>query len=157
MDKKDQSEQKQFIVQKRNGRLEPFNETKMSRAISRAGTPFVMARDISASVKESLLHANLDDGNKNKHIAHKIDNNKIIIPSSRLRELITIQLVNRNQSAIAESYSGYSKNGVTAMREEMSRGRTFDYRVYASTNTHAKQFVKDKDNTSGRGSKVGSH
>jgi hypothetical protein len=49
MSKKGQSNQNQFIVQKRNGRLEPFDENKMSIAVSRAGTPFVMARDIAAT------------------------------------------------------------------------------------------------------------
>lgn len=49
MSKKGQSNQNQFIVQKRNGRLEPFDDNKMSIAVSRAGTPFVMARDIAAA------------------------------------------------------------------------------------------------------------
>jgi hypothetical protein len=55
MSKKGQSNQNQFIVQKRNGRLEPFDDNKMSIAVSRAGTPFVMARDIAAAAILSLF------------------------------------------------------------------------------------------------------
>jgi hypothetical protein len=32
-----------------------------------------------------------------------------------------------------------------------------DPKVNSSLSTHAKQYVRDKDNTSGRGSKIGSH
>jgi hypothetical protein len=57
MSKKGQSNQNQFIVQKRNGRLEPFDDNKMSIAVSRAGTPFVMARDIAAAAAAAAAAA----------------------------------------------------------------------------------------------------
>jgi hypothetical protein len=62
MSKKGQSNQNQFIVQKRNGRLEPFDDNKMSIAVSRAGTPFVMARDIAAAAAAAAIILSLFSG-----------------------------------------------------------------------------------------------
>lgn len=137
---KDLHEERRLTVQKRNGRLEPFNEEKMIRSISRAGTPFLIAKDIS-----KLVRNNLDENYDNT-----------IISSNDLRSLIVEELKNRNQSTIAESYSGYKKNLITGTREELSHSRKYKSKVDSSFNTHAKQYVKDKDNTSGRGSKIGS-
>lgn len=77
--------------------------------------------------------------------------------SNDLRSLIVKELKNRNQSTIAESYSGYKKNLITDTREELSHSRKYKSKIDLSFNTYAKQYVKDKDNTSGRGSKIGSH
>jgi transcriptional repressor NrdR len=137
---KDLHEERQLTVQKRNGRLEPFNEEKMIRSIGRAGTPFLIAKDVS-----KLVRNNLDENYDNT-----------IISSNDLRSLIVEELKNRNQSTIAESYSGYKKNLITDTREELSHSRKYKSKVDSSFNTHAKQYVKDKDNTSGRGSKIGS-
>ena len=51
---KDLSEERQLTVQKRNGRFEPFNEEKMIRSINRAGTPFLIAKDISKLARNNL-------------------------------------------------------------------------------------------------------
>jgi transcriptional regulator NrdR family protein len=51
--RQDLPKRKQFIVQKRNGQLEPFSEKKMARSVSRAGTPFLVAKDISKSVENT--------------------------------------------------------------------------------------------------------
>ena len=40
----------ELIVQKRSGNSEKFNEEKIVRGISRAGTPFMLAIDISKSI-----------------------------------------------------------------------------------------------------------
>ena len=137
-----------FIVRKRNGKLEPFDVDKMTRAISRAGTPFVMSRDISKSIGSSLLSK---DTISSDDITYSDGN--MIIPSIHLRELVTNELAERNQPTIAESYSGYSKKNLTSMREDPLRDGKLKHPIDA--NTHAKQFAKDKDNKSGRGSKVG--
>jgi transcriptional regulator NrdR family protein len=43
---KKKEEKLSLIVQKKDGNTEPFDQEKMARAVSRAGTPFVMALDI---------------------------------------------------------------------------------------------------------------
>lgn len=131
----------ELTVEKRSGNSEKFEEEKLVRGISRAGTPFLIAKEISKSIINKLAEN------------PPIDN---FIYSSKIREYVTEELKQRNQHTSAESYSGYSKNKVTSIKEEQLKNIKYDSKVSQSTNTQAKQFAKDKDNTSGRGSKVGS-
>ena len=128
----------ELIVEKRSGNSEKFEEEKLVRGISRAGTPFMLAKDISKSVINKLEEN------------PPIDN---FIYSSKIREYVAQELSQRNQDTIAESYIGYSKNNVTSIREEQSQNSKYDSKVSPLTNTHSKQYVKDKDNTSGEETK----
>jgi transcriptional regulator NrdR family protein len=118
-------------VEKKSGRRENFSTEKLLTGISRAGTPFLLAKDISES------------------IARKLEENPPIVNfvySSKLREYIAEELRQRNQNDIAESFSGYSKNQITDLKEEqLKRNDKFDSKVSQSVNTHSKQHVKDKD------------
>jgi transcriptional repressor NrdR len=126
-----------LTVQKRDGNTEPFDQEKMARAVSRAGTPFVMALDISKTIKN------------NKDLIQKN-----MVSSDELRQLVTQELRNRNESTIAESYSGYSKNKVTTdIREEItSSNNKYDSKAGRTTRTHAKQFAMDRNKGASRGS-----
>lgn len=118
-------------VEKKSGKRENFSSEKLLTGISRAGTPFMMAKDISDSIASKLAEN------------PPIDN---FVYSSKLREYIAEELRQRNQADIAESYSGYSKNQVTDLKEEqLNRNDKFDSKVSLSVNTHSKQKVKDKD------------
>ena len=128
----------ELIVEKKSGNSEKFEEEKLVRGISRAGTPFMLAKDISKSIVSRLTEN------------PPLDN---FIYSSKLREYVKEELKQRNHDAIAESYIGYSKNNVTSIREELSQNNKDDSKVLPMTNTHAKQHVKDKDNTEGRETK----
>jgi transcriptional repressor NrdR len=108
------------------------------RGISRAGMPFVPAKDISKSIIEKL--------GQNPPIDNRIY-------SRKLRGYVAEELKKRNQDTFAESYLGYSKNNVTPINEEHLKNSKYDSKVSPTTNTRSKQFIKDKDNTSGRGSK----
>lgn len=131
----------ELMVEKRSGNSEKFNEEKLVRGISRAGTPFMVAKDISKSLIAKLAEN------------PPIDNH---IYSSKIRDYVAEVLKQRNQNTIAESYLGYSKNSVTTtLSEEQSHNSKYDSKVSQSTNTRSKQFAKDKYNTSGRGSKTG--
>jgi len=44
----------ELIVEKRSGNSEKFEEEKLVRGISRAGTPFMLAKDISKSIINKL-------------------------------------------------------------------------------------------------------
>jgi transcriptional repressor NrdR len=128
----------ELIVEKRSGNSEKFEEEKLVRGISRAGTPFMLAKDISKSIINKLEEN------------PPIDN---FIYSSKIREYVAQELSQRNQDTIAESYIGYSKNHMTSIREEQSQNSKYDSKVSPLTNTHSKQYVKDKDNTSGEETK----
>ena len=129
-----------LTVEKRSGNSEKFDEEKLVRGISRAGTPFMLAKDVSKSII-SKLEEN-----------PPIDN---FIYSSKIREYVTQELKQRNHDTIAESYVGYSKNNVTSIKEEQLKNNKYDSKVSQTNNTQSKQFTKDKDNTSGRGTKTG--
>ena len=124
----------ELMVEKRSGNSEKFDEEKLVRGISRAGTPFLLAKDISKSITSKLAQN------------PPLDN---FIYSSKIREYITEELKQRNHDSIAESFSGYSKNVVTPMNEEQLKNNKYDSKVSPSVNTHSKQHVKDKDSTTG--------
>jgi len=128
----------QLIVEKRSGNSEKFDEEKLVRGITRAGTPFMIAKDISKSII-TKLEQNPPIGN--------------FIYSSKIRQYVAQELKQRNHDTIAESYSGYSKNNITQSREEQLQNRKYDSKVSPLTNTHSKQYVRDKDNTDGRETK----
>jgi len=130
----------ELTVEKRSGNSEKFDEEKLVRGISRAGTPFLIAKDISKSLISKLAENPLIDK---------------FIYSSKIREYVTEELKQRNQNTIAESYAGYSKNNVTSIKEEQIKNNKYDSKVSQTNNTQSKQFTKDKDNTSGRGTKTG--
>ena len=123
-----------LMVEKRSGNSEKFDEEKLVRGISRAGTPFLLAKDISKSITGKLAQN------------PPIDN---FIYSSKIREYITEELKQRNHDSIAESFSGYSHNNVTPMNEEQLKNNKYDSKVSPSVNTHSKQFVKNKDSSAG--------
>src|SRR4029079_7930243 len=124
---KDQS-LSELIVEKRSGNSEKFDEEKLVRGISRAGTPFLIATDIS----KSLIHKLAENP--------PIDN---FIYSSKIREYVTQELKKRNQNTIAESYAGYSKNNVTSIKEQLKNNK-YDSKVSQTKNTQSKQFEKDR-------------
>ena len=130
----------ELIVEKRSGNSEKFEEEKLVRGISRAGTPFMLAKDISKSIINKLKEN------------PPIDN---FIYSSKIREYVTQELKQRNQNTIAESFAGYSKNNVTSIKEEQLKNNKYYSKVSQTKNTQSKQYAKDKDNTSGRGPKTG--
>jgi len=130
----------ELIVEKRSGNSEKFEEEKLVIGISRAGTPFMLAKDISKSIINKLKEN------------PPIDN---FIYSSKIREYVTQELKQRNQNTIAESFAGYSKNNVTSIKEEQLKNNKYYSKVSQTKNTQSKQFAKDKDNTSGRGTKTG--
>lgn len=134
---REQKKKVSLTVEKIDGKTEPFDQEKMARAVSRAGTPFVMALDIAKTITN------------NKELAQKN-----VVNSAELRQLVTQELQNRNESTIAESYSGYSKNKVTTeIREEItSRNNKYDSKAGRTTRTHAKQFAMDRNKGASRGS-----
>ena len=136
-EKQGQDTLSQLIVEKRSGNSEKFDEEKLVRGITRAGTPFMLAKDISKSIIAKLEQN------------PPIDN---FIYSNKLRQHVAQELKLRNHDTIAESYSGYSKNNMTSSREEQSQNRIYDSKV-SLINTHSKQYVRDKDNTDGRETK----
>ena len=119
----------ELIVEKRSGNSEKFEEEKLVRGISRAGTPFMLAKDISKSIISKLKEN------------PPIDN---FIYSSKIREYVTQELKQRNQNTIAESFAGYSKNNVTSIKEEQLKNNKYDSKVSQTKNTQSNSLQKTK-------------
>lgn len=130
MNQNSNSSLSELMVEKRSGNTERFSTEKLLTGFSRAGTPFLIAKDISDSITNKLAEN------------PPIDN---FIYSRQLREYVSEELRQRNQNSVAESYSGYSKNKITSLKEEQIKNGKFESKVPPSTNTHSKQNVKDKD------------
>ncbi len=130
-----QDSSNQIIVRKRNDSTETFDLNKLTSSISRSGIPFTMAKDIAGSIHE-FIKTNMNDNR---------------IGSNKIREFVISELRKRNQITIAESYSGYSKNKVTKIREEQTHDIKHDSKTIPTTESHQKQFAKDKDNPTGSG------
>jgi hypothetical protein len=128
-------EQGKINVEKRNGGSETFDEDKLARGVSRSGTPFLMAKDIAKSI-----HKKLEEKPENTTI-RSID----------IKDYVVEELKSRNESVIAESYSGYSKNTLT----DLSGDNKFDSKVSPTQRTHQKEYVKQKDATNEEESKRG--
>ncbi|HET6590133.1 MAG TPA: ATP cone domain-containing protein [Candidatus Nitrosocosmicus sp.] len=71
-----------LTVEKKSGRRENYSTEKLLTGISRAGTPFLLAKDISESIAKKLEEN------------PPIDN---FVYSSKLREYIAEELRQRNQ------------------------------------------------------------
>lgn len=127
-------------VKKKNNSIQQFDKDKLTSSVSRAGTPYLVVKDITDNIIERL----------------KSESNDNVIDSSRIREIVAEELKSKNHNTNAESYLGYSKNKMTSIREEQMGSNKYDSKVSVSTNSQSKQFAQDKDNTAGRGSKSSS-
>jgi transcriptional repressor NrdR len=96
----------ELTLEKRSGNSEKFSVEKLVSGISRAGTPFMLANDISKSIISKLA----ENPPTENHIYPSI-----------IKEYVTEELKQRNQNKIAEAYTGYSKNSVSSIKEESSR------------------------------------
>ncbi|MDQ4073127.1 MAG: ATP cone domain-containing protein [Thermoproteota archaeon] len=114
-------------IRKNNGRTEPFDEEKLSRGISRSGTPFAMARDIAKSIYQKVASS---DGKSEP------------VDSSTIRQMVIEELNSRNEKTIAESYSGYSKNNQTEISEEQGANEKYSSTAGQVTPTHEKDRAK---------------
>jgi 2-phosphoglycerate kinase len=132
---------KKIIVKKRSGRLEPFDSRKMARATSRAGVPYPIALEIAKTIRNSEFLA--------KRRSSSNEDDTPVVSSVTLRRMVTEELIKRGQETAAKSYHGYKKiKG--ARKEKFERSLGHKSKVSKSVKSHAKQRVKDKDNTGGR-------
>jgi hypothetical protein len=102
-------EKKQQITIKRSsGRKEKFDTDRMAQTVGRSGVPFLMARDVAKKVSRKIKKEALDQ--HNKRIDKRSDSTKQLkgktVTADRIRNLVDVELRDRNRSDIAASYSG---------------------------------------------------
>ena len=103
--------QQQISIKRSSGRKEKFDTDRMAQTVGRSGVPFLMARDIAKKVSNKIIHQadarrqqtkgrNSHNKSKSKRLKEKT------VTGSRIRNLVSNELRNRNRSDIATSYSG---------------------------------------------------
>lgn len=116
------------MVKKKSGRLEAFSSRKMARAVSRAGTPYVLALEITRTIKGSKALSDRDQ-----------------ISSLTLRKMVAEELRGRGRQDIAKSYLGYRK-----VKPKVRRVLPHRRKLRKTTPSHAKHTALTKDSTRGR-------
>jgi hypothetical protein len=103
-------QQQQISIKRSSGRKEKFDTDRMAQTVSRSGVPFLMARDIAKKVSNKimsetntrLLHTKGRNSNKSRSTRLK----EKTVTGSKIRNLVSNELRNRNRGDIAASYSG---------------------------------------------------
>lgn len=78
-------------LRRSSGRTEPYNMERMAKTISRSGTPFAMALDITKTVSKKIA----EDIPKSKRVHAR-----------KVRRMVAEEMAARNRSDIASSYRG---------------------------------------------------
>ncbi len=105
-------EKREIFVRRSSGREEKFNTDRLVQTISRAGVPFLMAKDIAKSITKKIKKQ-IQRQSSEKEFINTLDSKttneeskKIIITASQIRNLIKEELYHRNKQEIALSYTG---------------------------------------------------
>ena len=85
-----------ILIVRSSGRKEKFDVNRMAQTISRSGTPFLMARDISKKVSRKIKASNTSL--KTKGVTE--------VEGEKVRRLVADELRQRNRFDIASSYTG---------------------------------------------------
>src|SRR5919202_4339099 len=107
---KQQQQQQELVIKRSSGRKEKFDTNRMAQTVSRSGVPFLMARDVAKTVSNKIKHEaqqqakgrRSSSSNKSKPTQLK----EKTVTASRIRNLVSNELRDRNRSDIAASYSG---------------------------------------------------
>lgn len=92
--------QRSITIVRSSGRKENFDVNRMAQTISRSGTPFMMARDISKKVsrKVKASSSSLKTKKERKGVTE--------VEGEQVRRLVADELRQRNRPDIASSYTG---------------------------------------------------
>jgi hypothetical protein len=108
--KMNQQEQ-QIAIKRSSGRKEKFDTDRMAQTVGRSGIPFLMARDVAKKVSNKIKRETYtqqqtkgrsSSANKSKPRQLK----EKTVTASRIRNLVSNELRDRNRGDIAASYSG---------------------------------------------------
>ena len=102
--------QQQISIKRSSGRKEKFDTNRMAQTVSRSGVPFLMARDIAKKVSNKIMSEadtrlrNTKGRNSKKPRSTRVKEKTVT--GSKIRNLVSNELRNRNRGDIAASYSG---------------------------------------------------
>ena len=108
--KRQQEVEPQIAIKRSSGHKERFDTNRMAQTVGRSGVPFLMARDVAKKVSNKIKNEvytqrqtkGRNSGNKSKRMQQK----EKTVTASRIRNLVSNELRDRNRGDIAASYSG---------------------------------------------------
>ena len=109
---KRKQQQQELVVKRSSGRKEKFDTNRMAQTVGRSGVPYLMARDVAKTVSNKIKHEAYTQQQRAKGRRRSSSKSRPIQPkektvtASRIRNLVSNELRNRNRSDIAASYSG---------------------------------------------------
>jgi len=109
-----------IIIKRTSGRREKFETDKMAQTVSRAGTPFLLARDVAKTISEKVMY-------KENETATEREDKRASLPSTieleaaEVRKMVVEELKERNRPDIASSYSGERPENTRQGRYELMR------------------------------------
>ncbi|MFL6507604.1 MAG: hypothetical protein ACJ704_06665 [Nitrososphaeraceae archaeon] len=108
---KRKQQQQEIVIKRSTGRKEKFDTNRMAQTVGRSGVPFLMARDVAKKVSNKIKHeaytqqqtkGRRSSSNRSKPTQLK----EKTVTASKIRNLVSNELRDRNRSDIAASYSG---------------------------------------------------
>lgn len=112
-------QQPEIAVRRSSGRVEKFDPDKLAQTTSRAGTPFLMARDIAKTVsKKVAATAAGAEGTDRRRKGGDVEKERVV-EGAAVREMVRKELVKRNEQDIASSLAGERPESTRQGRHEM--------------------------------------
>jgi transcriptional repressor NrdR len=106
---KQQQQQQELVIKRSSGRKEKFDTNRMAQTVGRSGVPFLMARDVAKTVSNKIKHESQQRTKGTRKSSNKSKPTRMkekTVTASRIRNLVSNELRDRNRSDIAASYSG---------------------------------------------------
>ena len=106
---KQQQKQQELVIKRSSGRKEKFDTNRMAQTVGRSGVPFLMARDVAKTVSNKIKHEAQQQAKGRRSSSNKSKPTQLkekTVTASRIRNLVSNELRDRNRSDIAASYSG---------------------------------------------------
>src|ERR687886_2041676 len=114
---KQQQKQQELVIKRSSGRKEKFDTNRMAQTVGRTGVPFLMARDVAKTVSNKIKHEAQQQAKGRRSSSNKSKPTQLkekTVTASRIRNLVSNELRDRNRSDIAASYSGQTPENTLA-------------------------------------------
>ena len=102
-------QQQELVIKRSSGRKEKFDTNRMAQTVGRSGVPFLMARDVAKTVSNKIKHESQQRTKGTRKSSNRSKPTQLkekTVTASRIRNLVSNELRDRNRSDIAASYSG---------------------------------------------------
>jgi hypothetical protein len=104
-------QQQQIAIKRSSGRKEKFDTDRMAQTVGRSGVPFLMARDVAKKVsnkikRETYTQQQTKERSSSANKSKPRQLKEKTVTASRIRNLVSNELRDRNRGDIAASYSG---------------------------------------------------